>query len=268
MPGEDGSLLVVPLHFVSSTLTIPVFNGMIESNPVTRECDPPMDIKTKRAFKTQLFEQFERVGHALAGARRLELLDFLAQREWSVEALAREADMTTANTSRHLQILRDARLVAVRREGAYMFYRLADQRVFLAWRALRDLAVSRLAEIDQLVSTYLRDRDALERVGVDELRERLEAGHVVVLDVRPESEYRSGHIAGARSLPLAELEARLGEIPKDQEVVAYCRGPYCIFADDAVAFLNAKGYRARRFELGFPDWQVLGLPVEAAAGDQ
>ena len=150
----------------------------------------------------------------------------------------------------------------MRREGSYLFYRLADERVFRVCQALRELAEVRLAEIDRIVQTFLKDRNALDGVSVAELRRRLKDGGVVVLDVRPEGEYRTGHIAGARSVPLAELEARLHEIPKDQEVVAYCRGPYCVFADEAVALLRARGYRARRFELGFPDYKARGLPVE------
>jgi rhodanese-related sulfurtransferase/DNA-binding transcriptional ArsR family regulator len=220
-----------------------------------------MDDSTKREFKDRLYEQFERAAQALSSARRLELLDLLAQREWSVEALAAETGMSVANTSRHLQILRAAQVVEVRREGSYLFYRLADERVFRVCQALRELAEVRLAEIDRIVQTFLKDRNALDGVSVAELRRRLKDGGVV-LDVRPGGEYRAGHIAGARSVPLAELEARLREIPKDQEVVAYCRGPYCVFADEAVALLRARGYRARRFELGFPDYKARGLPVE------
>jgi rhodanese-related sulfurtransferase/DNA-binding transcriptional regulator YhcF (GntR family) len=225
-----------------------------------------MDDSAKREFKDQLYEQFERVAQALASARRLELLDLLAQGERSVEALAAETGMSVANTSRHLQILRTAQIVEVRREGSYIFYRLADERVFRVCAALRELAEVQLAEIDRIVQTFLKDRNALDGVGVAELRRRLKDGGVVVLDVRPEGEYRAGHIAGARSVPLAELEARLREIPKDQEVVAYCRGPYCVFADEAVALLRAHGYRARRFEMGFPDWKARGLPVEGESG--
>jgi rhodanese-related sulfurtransferase len=225
-----------------------------------------MDDRAKRQFKDQLYEQFERVGQALASARRLELLELLAQGERSVEALAVETAMSVANTSRHLQVLRGAQMVEVRRDGSYVFYRLADARVFRVWQALRELAEVRISEIDRLVQMFLKDRDALESLGVAELRKRLEDGGVVVLDVRPAVDYRSGHIAGARSIPLAELKARLRDLPKDQEVVAYCRGPYCVFADEAVALLRSHGYRARRLDLGFPDWKAQGLPVELASG--
>jgi rhodanese-related sulfurtransferase/predicted transcriptional regulator len=221
-----------------------------------------MDLKTKRTFKGQLYEQFARLGKALAHGRRLELLDLLAQGEHTVEDLAREMAMSVASASQHLQVLRAARLVEVRREGLYAHYRLADERVFRLWQALRDLGEERLAEIDRVVQTFLRDRQTLEAISAQELRQRLREGNAVVLDVRPEAEYRAGHIPGARSLPIAELQARLRELPKSREIIAYCRGPYCVFADEAAALLKASGYRVRRFEEGFPDWRALGLPVE------
>jgi rhodanese-related sulfurtransferase/DNA-binding transcriptional ArsR family regulator len=215
-----------------------------------------------RPFKDQLFEQFARIGKALANPHRLEIVDLLAQGERTVEDLAREAGMSVANTSRHLQELRAARLVEVRRDGLYGYYRLADERVFGVWRAMRELGDARLAEIDRLVETYLMDRDALEAVCAEELLTKTREGGVVVLDVRPEQEYRAGHIPGARSVPLERLEAYLEEIPEDQEVVAYCRGPYCVFSDEAVELLRSHGYRARRLAEGLPDWRAAGLPVE------
>jgi rhodanese-related sulfurtransferase/DNA-binding transcriptional ArsR family regulator len=214
-----------------------------------------------RAFKTQLYEQFARITKALANAHRLELIDLLAQKERSVEELARESALSVANTSQHLQTLRDARLVEVRREGLYAYYRLADDAVFRAWQALRDLGTARLAEIDRVVQTFLEDRDELEPVSTVELLERLHDERLVLLDVRAGEEYEAGHIAGARSMPVAELEARLREIPSEKDVIAYCRGPYCVFADEAVALLRARGFRARRLAQGFPDWQVAGFPV-------
>jgi rhodanese-related sulfurtransferase len=215
-----------------------------------------------RLFKDKLFEQFARVGKALANQHRLELLDLLAQGERTVEDLAREASMSVANTSWHLQELRVARLVEVRREGLYGYYRLADERVFAAWRAIRDLGEERLAEIDRLVGTYLTDRDSLDAVCAEELLAKIREEGVVVLDVRPEEEYRSGHIPGARSVPVERLEAYLEEIPRDREVVAYCRSPYCVFSDEAVALLRSRGYPARRLQEGLPDWRAAGLPVE------
>jgi rhodanese-related sulfurtransferase/DNA-binding transcriptional ArsR family regulator len=215
-----------------------------------------------RLFKDKLFEQFARVGKALANPHRLEILDLLAQGERTVEDLARKAGMSVANTSRHLQELRAARLVEVRREGLYGYYRLADERVFAAWRAIRDLGEARLAEIDRLVGSYLTDRDSLEAVCAEELLAKMREEGVEVLDVRPEDEYRAGHIPGARSVPVERMEAYLEEIPRDREVVAYCRGPYCVFSDEAVALLRSRGYRARRLREGLPDWRAAGLPVE------
>jgi rhodanese-related sulfurtransferase len=221
-----------------------------------------MDIH--RAFKDQLFEQFARIGKALANPHRLELLDLLAQGERNVEDLAQQAGMSVASTSQHLQALRAARFVEVRREGLYAYYRLADERVFGVWQALRDLGEARLAEIDHLVRTFLEDRDVLEAVGAEELLARLHDEGVLVLDVRPEEEYRAGHIPGARSVPLERLEDHLKHIPKDLEVIAYCRGPYCVFSDEAVALLRSRGYRAYRFTQGLPDWRAAGMPIETA----
>jgi rhodanese-related sulfurtransferase len=216
-----------------------------------------------RLFKDKLFEQFARVGKALANPHRLEILDLLAQSERTVEDLAREAGMSVANTSHHLQELRAARLVEVRREGLYGYYRLADERVFAAWLAIRDLGEARLAEIDRLVGTYLTDRDSLEAVCAEELLAKMREEGVVVLDVRPEEEYRSGHIPGARSVPVERLEAYLEDLPQEREIVAYCRGLYCVFSDEAVALLRSRGYRARRLQEGLPDWRAAGLPVES-----
>lgn len=221
-----------------------------------------MNSATHREFKDRLFEQFARIGKALASPKRLEILDLLAQSERTVEDLAREAGMSVANTSQHLQELRAARLVEVRREGLYGHYRLAGDGVFEMWRAMRDLGEVRLAEIDRLVGAYLTDRESLEAVCVEELLAKTQQGDVVVLDVRPEAEYRAGHIPGARSVPVARLEAYLEEIPKDREVVAYCRGPYCVFSDEAVALLRSRGYQARRLAEGLPDWRAAGMPVE------
>lgn len=215
-----------------------------------------------RSFKDSLFGEFARIGKALASPHRLEFLDLLAQREWSVEDLARETRLSVANASQHLQVLRSARLVSVRREGLYAYYRLADQRVYRLWQALRDLGEARLAEVDRIVETFLSRRDASEPVDALTLLGRLQDDTVTVLDVRPAPEYEAGHLPGARSIPIGELEARLGELRPDQEVIAYCRGPYCVYADEAVELLAAHGYHARRFTHGFPDWQVAGLPVE------
>jgi rhodanese-related sulfurtransferase len=222
-----------------------------------------MDAAAHREFKDRLFGQFARVGKALASPKRLEIVDLLAQGERTVEEIARETDMSVASASQHLQALKGARMVEARREGLYAHYRLADEDVFRTWQAVRALGESRLAEVDRVVETYLEDRDALEAVDVMELMERLSDGSVVVLDVRPEEEYQAGHIPGAHSVPVEKLEAYLEEIPKNQEVVAYCRGPYCVFSDEAVALLSSHGYRVKRLAEGLPDWRAAGMPVES-----
>jgi rhodanese-related sulfurtransferase len=215
-----------------------------------------------REFKDRLFEQFARVGKALASPKRLEIVDLLAQGERPVEEIAKETAMSVASASQHLQALKAARMVEARREGLYIHYRLSDEDVFRTWQAVRALAESRLAEVDRVVEAYLEDRDALEAVDATELMERLSDGSVVVLDVRPGEEYRAGHIPGALSVPVDTLEAALQTLPKDRELVAYCRGPYCVFSDEAVALLRARGYRARRLRQGLPDWRAAGMPVE------
>ena len=222
-----------------------------------------MDAAAHREFKDRLFEQFARVGKALSSPRRLEIVDLLAQGERTVEEIAGETTIPVANASQHLQVLKGARMVESRRDGLYAFYRLAGEEVFEVWRAVRGLGESCLAEIDWVVETYLKDRDALEVVGAIALMERLSDGSVVVLDVRPEEEYRAGHIPGALSVPVDALEAALQTLPKDREIVAYCRGPYCVFSDEAVKLLEARGYRARRLMEGFPEWRAAGLPVES-----
>ena len=216
-----------------------------------------------RVYKDELFGHFARIGKALASPQRLEFLDLLANCEWSVEALARETQQSVANTSRHLQVLRSARLVETRREGVTIYYRLADPAVLPLWYALRDLGTLRLAEVEKLVNAYLHDRQALEAIDCTELQARLQEDAVLVLDVRTAQEYQAGHIAGALSLPLEALESRLAELPKTTEIVAYCRGPFCVLAGAAVAQLQAAGFRARRLEGGFPNWQASGLPVAA-----
>ena len=220
-------------------------------------------VQNKRQFKDELYEQFARIGKALSNPHRLELVELLAQGERTVEDLATEANLPIANASQHLQVLRAAQLVDVRRDGLYAYYRLSNERVFRVWQALRDLGDLQLAEVNLLVRNFLQDRSSLQSINAAELVERMEAGDVLLLDVRPELEYRSGHIPKAHSIPIDELEARLEELPRDQEIIAYCRGPYCVFADEAVTLLQKRGYRARRLIDGLPDWQALNLPVES-----
>ena len=216
-----------------------------------------------REFKDRLFEQFARIGKALASPKRLEIVDLLAQGERTVEEIASETAMPVANASQHLQALKGARMVESRREGLYAYYRLADEGVFLTWQAVRALGETRLAEVDRVVDTYLEDRGALEAVGATELMERLSSGSVVVLDTRPAEEYRAGHIPGALSVPVDDLEAALQTLPRDKEIVAYCRGRYCVFSDEVVLALSARGYRASRLTEGFPEWRAAGYPVES-----
>ena len=214
-----------------------------------------MDTSQKRAFKDELYEQFARIGKALSSPRRLEMIDLLAQKEWSVEELAEEAGLSVANTSRHLQMLRREHLVRRKKQGKYIYYTLAGEDVYAAWKALRRLAESRLAEVDRIVQTFLSAREEMEAVTADELEERRTRDDLTVLDVRPAAEFAAGHIPGARSIPVDELEERLDELPEDRDVVAYCRGPYCVFSDQAVEKLRSRGYRAIRLAGGLPDWE-------------
>jgi rhodanese-related sulfurtransferase/biotin operon repressor len=225
-----------------------------------------MNKEEKRIFKDALYEQFARIGKALSNGHRLELLEVLAQGEHSVETLAQETGMSVANASQHLQVLRSAQLVEVRREGVFQYYRLADEQVFALWQAMRRVGESRMAEIDRIVQTYLHDRSLLQPISAAELIQRLVEGNILLLDVRPVEEYASGHLPGALSIPIAELQTRLEELPQEKEIVAYCRGPYCVFADEAVSLLRAHGYHAHRLEQGLPDWRALGLPVVSEKG--
>src|SRR3982074_2153976 len=214
-----------------------------------------------RAFKDRLYAEFATIGKALANAHRLELLDLLGQGERSVDELAQEIGQSLANTSAHLQVLRQARLVEADKRGLNVVYRLAASEVFTLGRTLRDLGTDRLAEIDRLVETYLTDRSSLAAVDIAELRRLVDEGTVILLDVRPELEYRQGHIAGARSIPVAELERRLAELPRDREVVADCRGPYCVYSGEAGQLLQRNGFQVRRFAEGSPEWRAAGLAV-------
>lgn len=227
-----------------------------------------MDPAAKRTFKDALFEQFALVGKALSSGRRLELLELLSQGERSVEDLAEQAGLSIANASQHLRVLRAARLVAVRKDGLYARYRLAGDRPLKLWMALRQFGEIENAEIQRVVRNYLHDREKLESITAEELEARMAQGNVVVLDVRPEPEYASGHIRNAVSIPLDDLERRLSQLPRKKTIVAYCRGPYCVFADEAIRLLQARGFRAQRLDIGFPEWRLAGLPIDmvGAAG--
>src|SRR5215813_2204767 len=217
-----------------------------------------------RLFKDAIYEQFARLGKAVSAPKRLELLDLLCQSPRTVEALADQAGVSVANASHKLQVLRAARLVEAEKKGLYVEYRLADDAVRRFFLELRGLAELRLAEVHQVTRQYLEARGEMEAVPGDELLRRVNDGEVTVLDVRPPEEYRAGHIPGALSIPLSELKARLRELPKDREVVAYCRGPYCVMAIQAVEVLRRKGYRAHRMEEGVIEWRARGWAVESA----
>ena len=215
-----------------------------------------------RQFKDVIYEQLARIGGSLASGPRLEMLDLLCQGPRSVEALAKQVGQSVANTSHHLQVLRRARLVEAEKDGVHVTYSLADQAVCDFFQALRGLAESRLLEIERVTRDFLQSHPDLEPVDREMLVARVRSGDVTVLDVRPEEEFQAGHLPGAMSVPLGDLERRLAELPRDREVVAYCRGPYCVMAVEAVELLRARGFRAVRMEEGVPDWRARGLPVE------
>jgi rhodanese-related sulfurtransferase/DNA-binding transcriptional ArsR family regulator len=219
---------------------------------------------THREFKDRLYAQFARIGKTLSSPRRLEMLELLAQGERTVESLATELGLSLANTSQHLQALRQGVLVDSRKDGLFVFYRLSDPAVFELCRAIRTVAERQLADLPRLVREHFGDREPAEPVAMRELMRRVRSRQVVVLDTRPANEYAAGHIAGALSVPVDDLPRRLRQFPKDKEYVAYCRGPYCVYADRAVEILRARGRRARRLAEGFPEWRAAGLPIETA----
>ena len=214
-----------------------------------------------RAAKNALFDGFAEVAKALANGRRAELVDVLAQGERHVEGLAFEIGQSMANTSHHLQVLAAAGLVTTRREKTRIYYRLASDDVERLWATIRDVAQTHLDHIDELAANYLGNRSALQEISRDELARRLEDGDLIVVDVRPEAEYKAGHVAGARSIPIDELASSVRDLPHDVEIVAYCRGPYCVFADDAVRLLRRHRRTARRLHDGYPEWRSERLPV-------
>jgi len=214
-----------------------------------------------RLFKDAIYEQFSRIGKAVSSPKRLELLDLLCQGERTVEVLANEAGLSLANASQHLQVLRAARLVESEKRGQFVIYRITEEAVCEFFLSMRVLAERELAEVEQLKRRFLGGKEGMEPVNRDSLIQRVKEGTVIVLDVRPTEEYQSGHIPGAISIPLEELEQRLSKLPQDQEIVAYCRGPYCVLAIQAVEILRAKGFQAFRMEDGVQDWRARGFPV-------
>lgn len=218
-----------------------------------------------RAFKDRLYSQLARIGKALSSPHRLEILELLAQGERTVDSLANELGASVANVSQHLQALRQATLVESRKEGLFVYYRLADPEVFDLSKVIRTVAERRLADLERLVNEHFGNRTDAEAVPIDELLKRARSKDVVILDTRPASEYIAGHIPGAISVPVDDLQRRLKELTKGREYVAYCRGPYCVYADRAVVLLRANGRRARRLSEGFPEWRWAGLPVSQGA---
>ena len=216
----------------------------------------------KRQFEDKVYDELAKITKALANPHRLEIIELLAQGDYSVEQISIQASLSIANTSQHLQVLKTAQLVEITRNGNFIHYRLASANVYKAWKALRELGVERIAAIEKLVRDFRGSKFKFESVTIDELIKKIESRKITILDVRPEAEYEKGHIPNAISIPFDQLSKRLKELPKRSEIIAYCRGPFCVFADEAVALLNKAGFKATRLEEGFPDWEVIGLPVE------
>ena len=218
----------------------------------------------KREFKDKVYGELARITKSMANPHRLEIIELLAQGEFSVEKIAEQTNLPVANASQHLQVLKQAQLVDINRQGNFIYYRLTNPNVFKTWRALRELGVERIGTIEKLVKDFRQSKFKFESVSIEGLLQKLESGKVTILDVRPQTEFNQGHIANAVSIPIDELKARMNELPKRTEIIAYCRGPFCVYADEAVALLNKGGYKATRLEEGFPDWQIQQLPVEVS----
>lgn len=221
-----------------------------------------MDKLQKRSFKDKVYGELATLTRSLGNPHRLEIIELLAQAEFPVEQIAEQTSLSVANASQHLQVLKAAQIVDTHRSGNFIYYRLANADVFKAWQALRALGVERNASIGKVVTEFRKSKFDGEPVTIANLARKIKSGKVTILDVRPEYEYNKGHIANAISIPIDQLGKRLKELPKRTEVVAYCRGPFCVFADEAVGILSKAGYKATRLEEGYPDWSVMGLPVE------
>lgn len=216
----------------------------------------------KREFKDSVYNELAKITKSMANPHRLEIIELLAQGDFSVEQIAEQTNLPIANASQHLQVLKTAMLVDINRQGNFIYYRLANNNVFKAWKALRELGVERIATIEKLVRDFRQSKFKFESVTIEGLLQKLESGKVTILDVRPQTEFNKGHIANAVSIPIDELKERMSELPKRTEIIAYCRGPFCVYADEAVAMLSKAGYKATRLEEGFPDWKIHELPVE------
>lgn len=215
----------------------------------------------KRVFKDKVYSVLAKMIKAMANPHRLEIIDLLGQGEKPVEQIASETNMSIANASQHLQVLKAANLVEIRREKNFIHYRLAHEEIYKSWQNLRELGLERVAEIEKLVKDFREKKNVLEAINLDELLSRLKSKNVVLLDVRPAGEYKNGHIPNAINIPVEELSAKLKKLPKNKEYIAYCRGPFCVFADEAVGMLTKKGFNAKRLIEGFPDWKLKGLPI-------
>jgi rhodanese-related sulfurtransferase/predicted transcriptional regulator len=219
----------------------------------------------KRDFKDKVYSLLARMIQAMANSRRLEIIDLLGLGEKSVDQLAKETHMSIANASQHLQVLKGANLVEIRREGNFIYYRLAHEEIYKSWQTMRQLGLERIAEIEKIIKEFREKRNVLEEVRIDELLTRMKSKNIILLDVRPTTEYNDGHIPGAINIPVKELTYQLKKLSKNKAYVAYCRGPFCVFADEAVNILIKKGFRAKRLAEGFPDWKLKGLPFEVIA---
>lgn len=216
----------------------------------------------KRAFKNKVYQQLANMIKAMSNPHRLEILELLAQGQFSVAEIAEETNITGANASQHLQVLKQAQLVSTRREGNHIYYSLAGESVYKAWKALRELGIERVAEIERVLRQFRESRNSLEILSSSELVKKMKQGDITIIDVRPEEEFKEGHIAGALNIPVDQLSNKADELPADQEIVAYCRGPFCVFADDAVELLQKKGLNAKRLDEGYPEWKLEELPIE------
>lgn len=221
----------------------------------------------KREFKNKVYSELAKVTKALGNPGRLEIIDLLAQGPFSVEKIAEQTGLSLANTSQHLQVLKGARLVEIKRKGNFIYYHLAGEEVFNAWRALRNLGFQQNAEAGKLLEDFFQTGERQESLSMEELQVKFSRKDVVVLDVRPEEEYKRGHIKNSISIPINELASRIKELPKKAEIIAYCRGPVCVYADEAVRLLRKKGYKAKRLSEGYPDWKAMGFPAEEKMED-
>jgi rhodanese-related sulfurtransferase/DNA-binding transcriptional ArsR family regulator len=215
----------------------------------------------KRAFKDKVFSELAKISGALSNPRRLEIIDLLSQGEKTVERIAVATGMSVANASQHLQVLKNGSLVEIKRQGNFIFYRLTNTQVAEIWKNLREFGIDRLSEIDKTVAEFRAEKQIFESVTITQLLKKMDVENVILLDVRPLDEYTSGHISTSVCIPIDELADRMNELPKNQAIVAYCRGPFCVFADEAIYLLRENGFRAIRMEEGFPDWKLKGLPV-------